>query len=89
MLKALMTALSYGCCGALLAIVVVTGAGAQQTEGSVPPPGTVITMQNWQQYKDVMEQGLQILFSGQYFWKFPADFQMEICQTHDFPLPKK
>ncbi len=89
MRKALMTALLYGCCSALLAIALATGVRAQQTEGSIPQPGTVITMQNWQQYKDVMEQGLQMLFSGQYFWKFPADFRMEIGPTHDYPLPRR
>jgi hypothetical protein len=69
--------------------VLATGVRAQQTEGSVPQPGTVITMQNWQQYKNSMQEGLQILFAGQYFWKFPADFQLEIGPTHDYPLPKR
>src|SRR5713226_9859931 len=36
-------------------------------------PGTVITMQNWQQYKQFMPDGMVWLFGGQYFWKMPAD----------------
>jgi len=28
--------------------VLATGVRAQQTEGSVPQPSTVITMQNWE-----------------------------------------
>jgi hypothetical protein len=31
-------------------------------------PGTVITLANWQQYKRFMPFGLQVLYSGKYFW---------------------
>jgi hypothetical protein len=61
---------------------------ADETEAS-PPPGTVITTQNWQKYQSSMEEGLKVLFAGNYFWKFPADFQLQIGPTHDYPLPKQ
>jgi hypothetical protein len=79
------------CCSAsvLLTMVLASGVRAQQSEADVPQPGTVITMQNWQQYKNSMQEGLQALFSGKYFWKFPADFRMEIGPTHDYPMPKQ
>jgi Protein of unknown function (DUF1329) len=51
------------------------------------PPGTVINMQNWQQYKAFMPDGVQVLFQGKYFWKFPPDFKMVVGPTHDLPLP--
>jgi hypothetical protein len=51
------------------------------------PPGTVINMQNWQQYKSFLPDGIQVLFEGKYFWKFPPDFKMMIGPTHSYPLP--
>src|SRR5277367_6910789 len=73
---------------ASLVLVFASVSFADESEG-VPPPGTVITPQNWQKYQSSMEEGLKILFAGNYFWKFPADFQMEIGPTHDYPLPKQ
>jgi len=56
-------------------------------QGTVPTSGT-ITMSNWQQYKQFMPLGMQKLFEGIYFWKMPADVQMEIGPAkYDF-LPK-
>src|SRR5665213_2921380 len=42
------------------------------------PVGTVITMQNWQQYKQYMSDGVADLFAGKYYWKMPADVSMEV-----------
>jgi len=53
------------------------------------PTGTVINMQNWQEYKQYIPDGLQYMMAGQTFWKFPKDFQIVIGPTHDFPLPKE
>lgn|SRR5579875_1625667 len=72
-----------------LALALAANVRAAGEESGVPPPGTVITMQNWQQYKGAMQDGLQVLFQGDNFWKFPADFRMEIGPTHDYPLPKR
>jgi hypothetical protein len=47
-------------------------------QGTPPAPGTKITMQNWQQYKNFMPMGMTKFFEGTYFWKMPADFEMEI-----------
>ena len=32
------------------------------------PPGTAITMQNWQQYRQFMPDGMAALFEGEYSW---------------------
>jgi hypothetical protein len=52
------------------------------------PPGTTITLQNWQQYKQFMPAGMQALFAGTYFWKLPPDFQMAVGPTSSYPLPE-
>jgi hypothetical protein len=48
------------------------------------PPGTVITAQNWQQYKNYLSDGMQGFLNGSLFWKVPADFRIEIGPTHDY-----
>jgi len=52
------------------------------------PPGTIITMQNWQNYRRFMPDGMAALFEGKYFWKMPPDVQMEVSPTIIVPLPK-
>jgi hypothetical protein len=52
------------------------------------PIGTVITMSNWQQYKQFMPDGMVDLFQGTYFWKMPADVQMKVGPTLLYPLPQ-
>ena len=51
-------------------------------------PGTIVTAQNWPQYKQFMPDGMQALFSGSYFWKFPADVRIEVGPTSHYPLPQ-
>jgi hypothetical protein len=51
-------------------------------------PGTRITMQNWQNFKQFMPDGMVALFEGRYFWKMPADVSMEVGPTVNYPLPK-
>src|SRR5713101_861667 len=69
---------------AVLLIVAVFGWSpawsASSEEGLAP--GTIINMQNWQQYKQYMPDGMQEMFKGTYFWKFPPDFQIAIGTTH-------
>ena len=60
---------------------------ALAAEGPIPS-GTVITLKNWQQYKQFMPDGLQALFAGTHFWKLPPDFQMVIGPTSFYPLPE-
>src|ERR1700687_4719454 len=51
------------------------------------PPGTTITMQNWQQFEQYMPDGMVALFQGKYYWKTPADVKMEVGPTILRPLP--
>jgi len=55
--------------------------------GGAIPAGTIITMENWQRYKQFMPNGMIALFEGQYFWKMPADVSMEVGPTIIHPLP--
>ena len=50
-------------------------------------PGTQITYANWQRYKQFMPPAMQALFTGEYFWKMPADTLMEVGPTVPMPLP--
>jgi hypothetical protein len=52
------------------------------------PPGTQITMQNWQHYRQFMPEGMQSLFEGKYHWKMPSDVQINVGPTIVHPLPK-
>src|SRR5258708_26776176 len=51
------------------------------------PDGTVITMQNWQSYRQFMPEGMAAFFESRYFWKMPADVQMPVGPTIIHPLP--
>jgi hypothetical protein len=54
------------------------------------PPGTVINAQNWQNYKQFMPMGLQLLLSGKLpTFNPPPDFQIVVGPTHSYPLPRK
>ncbi len=63
-------------------------AAASDSAAATIPPGTKITMQNWQQYTQFMPDGMVDLFAGKYFWKMPADVEMDIGPTVINPLPK-
>jgi Protein of unknown function (DUF1329) len=52
-------------------------------------PGTVITEQNWEQYRAFMSEGLIALFEGSHFWHMPAGLQLEVGRTISIPLPRK
>src|ERR1700730_6229737 len=52
------------------------------------PVGTVITTQNWQQYKDYMPGWMQVLFSGEYFYKLAPNQQLVCGPTIPKTLPK-
>jgi Protein of unknown function (DUF1329) len=74
-------------CAAIAALLVlITCSGLCHAAADNPiPVGTVITVQNWSQYKQYMPQGMQILFAGKYLWKMPADFRMEIGPLSAYP----
>jgi len=52
------------------------------------PPGTTITNQNWQQYRQYMSDGMQALFEGKYFWKMPSDVKIAVGPTVMNPPPR-
>ncbi len=58
-----------------------------QEEGGIPD-GTIITLRNWQQYRQYMPDGMQELFKGSYQWKIPPEFQMIVGPTHHYAPPK-
>src|SRR5260370_5640548 len=70
-----------------------TGAAANRgLADSVPTGGTIragtrITMENWQNYKQFMPDGMIALFQGRYYWKMPPDVEMEVGPTVIHPLP--
>ncbi|HLW70591.1 MAG TPA: DUF1329 domain-containing protein [Candidatus Binataceae bacterium] len=45
------------------------------------PIGTRINPRNWREYQRYMPTGMIALFRGSYFWKMPADFEMDIGGT--------
>ncbi len=53
------------------------------------PPGTKITMQNWQNYKKFMPVGMQQLWMGNFFWRLPSDAEIDVGTGAPIPLPKK
>jgi hypothetical protein len=82
-----------------LLVLVFSFTGAVQAladSGEVPleqqpplPVGTVITTQNWQQYKDYMPLWMQIVFSGQYAYKLAPDQQVVVGPPTKKSLPKE
>jgi hypothetical protein len=52
-------------------------------------PGTTITHQNWERYRQFMPAGLIALFEGKQFWRLPKDLRMEVGPTIPIPLPKR
>jgi hypothetical protein len=51
-------------------------------------PGTVITKQNWMQYRDCFSEGVQHFWQGDLFWKMPDDVAIKVGPQHNFTLPK-
>jgi hypothetical protein len=51
-------------------------------------PGTTITMRNWREYSEFMPDGMRELFEGKYFWKMPADVELDVGPTVIHPLPR-
>jgi hypothetical protein len=52
-----------------------------------PPPGTVITHANWEQYKDYMTLGQQLFWAGKLQWKFKPDLRWRVVPTKPWPIP--
>jgi Protein of unknown function (DUF1329) len=70
--------------------LVLADSGEVPLEKQAPlPVGTVITTQNWQQYKDYMPLWMQILFGGQYAYKLAPDQQIVVGPPTKVVLPKE
>lgn len=70
----------------LFAVCLVPPAQAAGPQTTIPP-GTRITMQNWRQYQQFMPAGMADLFAGKFFWKLPADVEIDVGPTSNVPLP--
>ncbi len=55
------------------------------------PPGTKITVQNWQKYKKFMQVWMQAAYSGQYKWHVGSgpEYTVEVGPTQHYPLYRK
>jgi Protein of unknown function (DUF1329) len=55
------------------------------------PPGTKITLQNWQQYKKFMPVWMQVAYQGQYKWQVGKEpgYTVEVGPTHHYPMVRK
>jgi len=70
--------------------LVLADSGEVPLEKQAPlPVGTVITTQNWQQYKDYMPLWMQILFEGQSVYKLAPDQQVVVGPMTKVVLPKE
>ena len=58
-----------------------------QSQGDLPV-GTKITMQNWEKYKAFMPFGMTVLFEGKYYWKMPADVEIDVGPVNNGIVPK-
>lgn len=93
-LLAIMAAMVWLCCPGIAAAQISWSdqnynSLASANAAATIPPGTRITAQNWQQYKDFMPVGLQDLWAGKSFWHLPADAVMVVGATTPTPLPKQ
>src|SRR5258708_30136836 len=52
-------------------------------------PGTKVTIENWQNYKQFMPEGMIALFEGSHFWHMPKDVVIEVGPTTPIPLPER
>ncbi len=53
------------------------------------PPGTKITLQNWQKYRQFLPIGMRLMLEGRSVFKYPADLELDVGPTTPLPLPKK
>lgn len=64
--------------GLALALAGLTAPALAAGGSAGIPPGTRITMANWQQYQQYMSEGLVALFSAKYKFKLPADVEIPV-----------
>lgn len=73
----------------ILTIPVTVQASEVSPAAAAIAPRTIITAQDWGQYRAFMSQGLIALFEGSHFWRMPAGLEIEVGPTISIPLPKK
>jgi hypothetical protein len=79
----------------LFGLAMATGAladypGEMPMEKQAPlPVGTVITIQNWEQYKDYMPLWMQWIFSGEFGYRLAPNQTVTVGPTIPKALPKK
>ena len=52
-------------------------------------PGTIVTQDNWREYRGFMSDGLIALFEGKQFWHLPPDVRIEVGPATSIPLPRR
>src|SRR5208282_2429497 len=77
----------------LLFFLLFAATGSVSAADSKPagsPPGTkfTITMSNWQQYQQYMDDGTKALFRGDHFFQLPPEVQINVGPTIPIALPK-
>jgi hypothetical protein len=72
-----------------LAVIALLAPGSSALADCNVKPGTVITMQNWMQYKDCFSEGVQHFWQGDLFYKMPADAEVHVGPQHHWTLPKQ
>jgi hypothetical protein len=65
----------------------IASAPSDEAVSATIAPGTVINSSNWSQYKQYMSDGEIGLWEGKWFWKMPADAQINVGPTTVYPLP--
>jgi hypothetical protein len=71
------------------ATILGLSAASQSATNDSISPGTKITTQNWQRYKQFMSEGMIALFEGNHFWRMPDDVAIEVGPTRSIPPPAK
>ena len=80
---------------AVFAALLIVGASRIEMAAADPTApahrsaGTVITNQNWREYRQFMSAGLIALFEGTSFWHMPHDLRIEVQPPIPIPLPAK
>jgi hypothetical protein len=72
----------------VLSLVAMARTASASLTGSSISPGTTITLQNWQTYRQFMSEGMVELFEGTRFWHLPKDLRIEVGPTVSVPLPE-
>ena len=72
----------------VMASVAMARTACASLTGASISPGTTITLQNWQTYRQFMSEGMVELFEGTQFWHLPRDLHIEVGPTVPIPLPR-